>query len=132
VVLKFKDRSIIDVYRFISIGDGLYESLPTDEKESIITLANRNHIAKLCVATTSPSVFYCNNENTTISTVNTLTVSFNRPKQTAHIYINNSTTTDFAAACIQLEAPNSPGQGYVKAVSVYKSGMITKKTAACK
>lgn len=132
IVLKFKDRSILDVYRFISIGDGLYESAPTDEKESIVTLTNRNHIGKLCVATTSPSVFYCNTENITIGTINTLTVSFNRPKQTAHMYINNSTTTDFAAACIQFEAPNSPGQGYVKALLVYKSGMITKKTSTCK
>lgn len=131
IVLKFKDRSILDVYRFISIGDGLYESTPTDEKESIMTLTNRNHIGKLCVATTSPSVFYCNAENSTIGTINTLTVSFNRPKQTAHMYINNSTTTDFAAACIQFDAPNSPGQGYVKALLVYKSGMITKKTATC-
>jgi prepilin-type N-terminal cleavage/methylation domain-containing protein len=130
-VLKFKDRAIADVYRFIDIGDGLYSSAPVNEMESIILLAKRNRISKLCVATTSPSVFYCNAENTTIGTINTLTVSFNRPKQEAHMYINNSTTTDFSAACIQLDAPNAPGQGYTRAIFVYKSGMITKKVAAC-
>ncbi len=130
-VLKFKDRAIADVYRFISIGDGLYKSFPVDEKESIIILTNRNHIGKLCVATTSPSGFYCNAENASVGTINTLTVSFNRPKQEAHIYINNSTTTDFSAACIQFDAPNAPGQGYIRSLFVYKSGMITKKVAAC-
>ncbi len=133
VVLKFKDRAIPDPDRAISIGDGLYTSNPVEEKDSIFTTTNRNYIGKLCVATTSPSVFYCNAENNpTIPTINTLTVSFNRPKQTAHIYINNSTTTDFAAACIQFDSPQSPSQGFVKALYVYKSGMITKKLGTCK
>ena len=131
IVLKFKDRAIVNPYRAISIGDGLYTASPINEKESIFTTTNRNRISKLCVATTSPSVFYCNAENATISTINTLTVSFNRPKQTAHIYINNATTTDFIAACIQFDAMRSPEQGYVKALLVYKSGMITKRLGTC-
>lgn len=133
IAIKFKDRTIPDPSRAISIGDGLYTTTPIDEKESIITTKNRNYIGKLCVATTSPSVFYCNNENgQNIPIINTLTVSFSRPKQTAHIYVNDATTTDYSVACIQFDTPKSPTKGFVKALYVYKSGMITKKSGTCK
>ena len=132
-VIKFKDRAIVDPNRAINIGDGLYTTNPFEEKDFTFMLTNRNYIGKLCVATTSPSVFYCNSENNpTIPTINTLAVSFNRPKQLANIYINNSTTTNFAAACIQFDSPRSPANGYVKSLYVYKSGMITKKLSTCK
>ncbi len=127
--IKFKDRAIVDPNRAISVGNGLYDVLPINERESILTTTNRNRIGKLCVATTAPSIFFCNTENN--PPVSNLTISFNRPKQTAHIYINNATTTDFAAACIQFDSFRSPAQGYVKSLLVYKSGMITKKSGTC-
>lgn len=128
-VLKFKDRAILDQTQAISIGNGLYDVGPPNEQESVLLTTNGHVIGKLCVATTSPSVFFCNSAY--VPTINTLTVSFSRPKQTAHIYINNSTTTDFVAACIQFDSPRSPEQGFVKSLYVYKSGMITKKTSTC-
>lgn len=127
--LKFKDRAILDPTRAISVGNGLYDRSPINEMDTILSTTNRNVIGKLCVATSAPSVFFCNNENNPV--INNLTVSFNRPKQTAHIYINNSTTTDYAAACIQFDAFRSPEQGYVRSLLVYKSGMITKKMTTC-
>lgn len=129
--LKFRDRAIVstDPSKAISVGDGLYSDSPIDEKDSFLITTNQNVIGKLCVATTSPSVFFCNTLNT--PDIKTLTVSFSRPKQTAHIYINNSTSTDFAAACIQFDARRSPEHGYVKSLYVYKSGMITKKAKIC-
>lgn len=127
--IKFKDRAIIDLNRAISVGNGLYDKTPIDEKNSFITTTNRNVIGKLCVATTAPSIFFCNTENN--PPILNLAVSFNRPKQTAHIYINNSTSTDFAAACIQFDSFRSPAQGYVKSLLVYKSGMITKRMGTC-
>ncbi len=131
--LKFKDRAILDPTRAISIGNGLYDSSPINEKESVIMTTNKHVIGKLCIATTSPSVFYCNDEQPpTIPAIKTLTVSFSRPKQAAHIYINGTSTIDYAAACIQFDSFRSPEQGYVKSILVYKSGMITKKTAPCK
>lgn len=131
-VLKFKDRAIVDPTRAISIGNGLYDQTPIDEMSSILRTSNRNIVGKLCVATTSPPVFYCNEENNpVIPTIDTLTVSFNRPKQAAHIYINNSTSTDYAAGCIQFDSSRSPAKGYVKSILVYKSGMITKKADTC-
>lgn len=127
--LKFRDRAIPDPSRAISIGDGLYTSFPIDEKESLLKTTRKNVIGKLCVATTSPSVFYCNASTSPIIT--TLTVSFSRPKQTAYIYSNNSTTTEYTAACIQFDSLRSPEKGYVKSLYVYKSGMITKKSSTC-
>ena len=128
--LKFRDKAIIDPTRAISIGNGLYDAGPVDERESILRTTNRHVIGKLCVATTSPSVFLCNASST--PAINTLTVSFNRPKQTAHIYVNNSTTTDYAAACIEFNSIRSPENGFVKSIYIYKSGMITKKISTCK
>ncbi len=130
--LKFKDRAIPDVTRAISIGNGIYDSGPIDEKDSVLITTNRNVIGRLCVATTSPPDFHCNADKTTyIPEIKTLSISYKRPKQTAHIYINNSIATDFVAACIQFDSFRSPEQGYVKSILVYKSGMITKKTDTC-
>ena len=132
-IVKFKDRAIFNPTRAISLGNGLYDSVAPDEKVSVFRTSNRNVIGVLCVATTSPSVFYCNNDNPpTIPVINTLTISFNRPKQTAHIYVNEATTTDYAAACIQFDSFRSPEKGYVKSLLVYKSGMVTKKLGTCK
>ncbi len=128
-ILKFKDRAIADPTRAISIGNGLYDTIPINEKESLQMITNKHAIGKLCVATTAPSVFFCNTANS--PAINTLTVSFTRPKQAAHIYINNSTSTDYAAACIQFDSFRSPEPGFVKSILVYKSGMITKRTATC-
>lgn len=133
--VKFRDRSVAstDPSRAISVGDGLYSVTPIDEKDSLLITTNGNVVGKLCVATSSPSVFYCNvTANTEIPTITSLTVSFSRPKQTAHIYINDSAAVDYAAACIQFDAYRSPEKGYVKSLYVYKSGMITKKTTVCK
>jgi hypothetical protein len=131
--LKFKDRAIPDNTRAIAIGNGVYDSSPVDEKELVQMITNRHIIGKLCVATSSPSVFYCNSESPVgIPVINTLTVSYSKPRQTAHIYVNNATTTDYAAACIQFDSFRSPEKGYVKSLYAYKSGMIQKKTSTCK
>lgn len=128
-VLKFKDIIVPDVTRPIGIGNGLYEQTPTDEKEVVFKLSNNHKVGKLCVAT-GVAAFVCNDE--VGPPIKTLTVSFNRPKQTAHIYINDATTTDFTSACIQLDSFRSPLPGYVRSILVYRSGMITKKLGTCK
>lgn len=132
--LKFRDRSVTstDPSRAISVGDGLYSLTPIDEKESLLSTTNGNVIKKLCVASSSPSIFYCNSTGISeIPTINTLTISFSRPKQTAHIYINDSAVIDYAAACIEFNAFRAPEKGYIKSLYIYKSGMITKKMTPC-
>lgn len=127
--LKFKDRVIIDPTRAINIGDGLYEMSPFNEMESITMLTNKQVVGKLCVATSTADTLYCNTANT--PTVDTLTISFTRPKQEAHIYINDSTSTEYATACIQFDSFRSPEKGFVKSITVYRSGLITKKFGTC-
>lgn len=129
--LKFKDRVDPALRRAIGIGNGLYESTPEDEKDSIFSFSNNNRIGKLCVATStqSTSSIMCNEDNAL--NINTLTIAFERPKQEAHIYINDATTTDYLFACIQIDSNRSPTFGFVKSIFVYRSGMITKNSRTC-
>ena len=127
-VLKFKDRVIPSFTKAIGVGNGLYDASPIDEKSSFLLMSGANRFSKLCVAT-STSVLKCNTDNT--PAINTLTLSFNRPKQTAHIYINGDASTDFSIACMQFDSYRSPENGHVRSIFIYKSGMITKKFGTC-
>lgn len=128
-VLKFRDRVDASVIRAIGLGNGLYDHLPTEEKDTVFSLVNGHHIGKLCVAS-STSLLLCNSAN--IPEIKTLTISFSRPKQNANIYINGATSTiKYVKACIQMDSVRSPEQGYVRSIFVYNSGMITKKVGTC-
>jgi prepilin-type N-terminal cleavage/methylation domain-containing protein len=127
-ILKFKDKVDISLLKAIGTGNGLYDS-NNSEVSDVFMLATKNKIVRLCVATSSPENFSCNSDNLPI--VNTLTVSFSRPKQTAHIYINGATTTDFISACVQFEGPQSITAQNSRSLLVYQSGMITKKNGTC-
>ncbi len=121
--MKFKDRVIPDETRPISVGNGIYDS--ADEQSAFLQLVNRNRFGKLCVTSgVSPQV--CSSLATS-----TLAVSFTRPQQTAHIYMNNSTTTDYTAACIEIQSLKAPAQGFVGSIVIYKSGLIVKRVGAC-
>ncbi len=127
-VLKFKDRVLPSVARAIGIGNGLYDSGPIDEKNGLLVMTGSNRFSRLCVAT-STSVLRCNGFN--VPPIDTLTISFNRPKQTAHIYVNGITSTDYTLACLQFDSYRSPENGHVRSIYVYRSGMITKKFGTC-
>lgn len=127
--IKFRDKVVIaNPPKAIAVGNGLYDQAAPDEKNSTLALTNRNRIAKLCVASgAGPLTCYDNS----VTPLKTLTVSFSRPKQTAHIYLDDSTSTDYTTACIELDSLRAPEKGYVRSILVYKSGMITKKIATC-
>ena len=128
--ILFKDKIIPSPFRTIGVGNGVYNKT-SDELLQNFLLRGRDRIGKLCVATSS-SLFYCNETGISdIPTINTLTVSFTRPKQTAHVYINNQTGIEYQAACVELHGPQAPNKGYVRSIQVYRSGMITKNFAAC-
>jgi prepilin-type N-terminal cleavage/methylation domain-containing protein len=132
-VLKFKDRVDPAIVSKIGIGDGIYNVVPMDEKESILTLSKKNKIGKLCVAT-STNPLMCNDDvlnPTTLLPLASLTISFIRPKQLANIYVNGDTAFKYDKACIQFDSVKSPIPGYVRSVLVYKTGMITKKSGTC-
>jgi prepilin-type N-terminal cleavage/methylation domain-containing protein len=128
-VVKFKDIIDASIQRAIGVGNGLYDTTPTDEKESLFKMSNNHRIGKLCVAS-STSPLMCNDSQPIH--INTLTVSFNRPKQTAHIYINGTSSVDYTMACIQVDSLKSPAPGFVKSLYVYRSGMITKTSEICR
>lgn len=127
-VLKFRDTVDPTIKRALGVGNGLFNASTTPEEEILFKTTNNHKIGKLCVAT-STSPLMCNDDP--LLTVHTLTVSFVRPKPIAHIYVNGTTSVDYTFACIQIDSYKSPEPGYVKSISVYKSGMITKATATC-
>ena len=127
-VSKFKDRIDPSIVHSIGIGNGLYDQSPIDELDVRQIIVGRHTIAKLCVRTgTAP--FTCNEEN--VPPISNLTISFTRPSQNTQIYINNSTTTNYSAACVQVNSLKAPAPGYVRSIIIYRSGMITKKLNTC-
>lgn len=133
-VLKFKDIVDTSIQKTIGVGNGLYDPAlssgvpPIFEKESILKMTNRNRLQKLCVAT-STSPIMCNDEY--IPHINTLTVSFSRPRQEAHMYVNGATTTDYTFGCIQIYSVGGSSTSDVRSILIYGSGMVTKTTVPC-
>lgn len=116
------------------IGDGVYNTAvsPTDTIKGTFVLKERFSFGKLCVASTTysdPNKYFCNTSY--VSPIQSLTIAFIRPSQTAHIYINGTTTVDFPKACIQLFSPKTPNAGHVRSVQVFHSGVITTTATAC-
>lgn len=133
-VLKFRDIVDPTIQKAVGVGNGLYDASlsagipPIFEKNSTFSMTNKNRLQKLCVAT-STSPIMCNDEY--VPHVDTLTVSFSRPKQTAHIYVNGATTTDYTFACIQIYPVGASTTEYVRSVLVYRSGMVIKTSSPC-
>lgn len=112
----------------ITIGDGIYETgNPINETKTTTTLPEGYLISKLCVGTSFP--FTCNDLNT--PPITALTVSFTRPNPAPSIYVNNATTTNYTAACIELHSPQAPLSGHIRNVQVFSSGMIRTDVGAC-
>jgi hypothetical protein len=130
-MVKFRDKVDTSLQRAIGIGNGLFEQgVAAGEEETVFKLANNNRITMLCVSTGTQPIL-CNDELTP-DAIRTLTISFTRPKQTAHIYVNDVSATEYSSACIQFDSPKSPAAGFVRSVLVYRSGMITKNLGTCK
>lgn len=124
----------------LDIGDGLYKtSISPDKIVSTLKLKNTFTFKKLCVSSSTisnpilmakaPHSFYCGSDYP--YPISSLTISFMRPSQIAHIYINNSTTTDFASACIQIYSLKTPSPGHIRSVQVFHSGIITTTVTSC-
>lgn len=119
-----------------SIGDGLYDkSVSPDTVKEIFAMKRDFSFKKLCVASSTASLldaprgYLCNATST--PEIKSLTISFSRPSQNAHIYINNSTSTDYTSACVQLYSSESPASGHVRSVLVYHSGMVMTSASSC-
>lgn len=128
IVTKFRDRVDPAIPHAIGIGDGLYQTSPVSEFDSFKKITGNHKITNVCVTQTVPP-FVCNAANT--PSIDTLTISFTRPKQGANIYVNSSTAINYSAACIQVDSLRAPAQGFVRSIIVYRSGMILKKIGTC-
>lgn len=119
----------------LGVGDGLYSTNITDEQKRVIKLLPGYSYKKLCIGSSTASLmnapygFLCNGTST--PEIKTLTVSFNRPNSTAHIYINDTTETDYTSACIQLYSPKSPKIGHIQSLIIYHSGMLITTAQPC-
>ncbi|MEN9552204.1 MAG: hypothetical protein RI935_581 [Candidatus Parcubacteria bacterium] len=131
-LLMFKDRVATNIVAALGIGNGLYDSTPTDEKKEILTFLRGNKFTQLCVSTTSINLS-CNSEELhLVPIVQTVTVSFNRPSPTANIYVNNSTAIKYSTLCVQFETLRAPGDGHVQSLFVSRSGIMIKRKGTCK
>lgn len=133
-VILFGDKVTPSVIAgVLDVGNGVYEDGSNGTTKDIIKsttdMGEKFLYKKLCITGATPDSFLCNENN--IPHITSLTVSFSRPNVESHIYINNSTTTDFSSACIQLYSPKSPESGHVRSVRIYHSGMITTTTTSC-
>lgn len=121
----FKDRvdpTILTNIAGIGVGDGIYSTAPINELSQTHQITGGNRISKLCTKN-APGPFVCGATN--------LTVSFTRPSQSAHIYINNSAATNYLVGCIQMDSREAPAAGYLRSIVVYQSGLIVRKSKQC-
>ncbi len=126
--LRFRDRVDKTISSTLGVGNGLYDNSPTNEKDEIVSFIRGNKIKKLCVSM-GTSTFFCNSENDPV--IKNLTLSFNRPSPSINIYINNSTSTNYASACVQMESLKAPNPGHIKSLYLYRAGLVVDKAKAC-
>lgn len=123
----------------LPIGDGVFNQVysPNDTIKSVLKLNDGFSFKKLCVSSSTatenvPTVihpFLCHTVNG--SSTRNITISFNRPSQAAHIYLNNETANDYTSACIELYSPKSPIPGHIRSVRVFRAGVITTTATTC-
>lgn len=135
MIIKFKDKINTLIVSDIGVGDGLFQQGHLGEKDIEYKVTHNHKIGKLCVAE-NIGPFVCNDEDVT-NIINTLTVSFIRPRQRANIYVNDQKgvrgdiAKEYSSACIQIETAQNPTSATSRSIIVYRSGMITKKPGTC-
>lgn len=120
------DASVAQPYG-IAVGDGLYATTTPSEIKSVSTFPSGYTVSKLCVGTGFP--FTCNTSNT--PAITSLIISFTRPDPSPNIYINNSNSTNYTAACIELRSSKAPLSGHIRSVRIYNSGLINTAVGRC-
>lgn len=111
----------------LTVGDGLYQTTPTNELYSTTVFPSGYILSKICVGSSYP--YTCNNQIN--PPINNLTISFTRPSPQPNIYINNDRTTSYSSACVELHSPRYPGPGHIRSITIYTSGMIRKNLTSC-
>jgi prepilin-type N-terminal cleavage/methylation domain-containing protein len=122
----------------LAVGDGVYNTTlsPDDTVKDTLKFKDGFTFQKLCVASSTateniptPKPYLCDTINGV--PILTLDISFMRPSQIAHIFVNGTSSNDFPSACIELYSPKSPIPGHVRSVQVLHAGVITTSSKAC-
>jgi prepilin-type N-terminal cleavage/methylation domain-containing protein len=136
----FSDIATVTGPLGLPIGDGFYTSLPgSNETRSVTKYPTGFKINKLCAGTGYPFTLAhggsCNKDAAnTYPIINTLTISFTRPKPRPNITINQLTGTQVSSiggACIELVSISGGGFGHVRSVQVYTTGRILTSDVGC-
>lgn len=130
-VLIFHDfiDSAVPAPNGIPIGNGLYETGGggPDETNTIILIPTRFSLAKLCVL--AGGSYSCDSSNT--PPITSITTTFIRPNPMPQIYINDSKTTSYSAACFEFHSIAAPKPGHVRNLQIFNSGLIKSDIGPC-
>lgn len=112
----------------IPIGDGIYQNTaPTDETNTILMIPNKFSISKLCVM--GNGSYSCGASS--VPAISSLTVAFIRPNPMPVVYINNSRSTSYSGACVELQSIGAPKAGHIRSIQIFNSGMIKNAIGPC-
>ena len=115
----------------IFLGNRVYDGAVENFKT--VTLPDGYHISNTCVSTTSISrpFTYCSKNGN----FNDLSIEYERPNPEPWIFVNNSTSTLYASACMELSSDKfdnlSHKNGYARSILVVRTGLISGGLGKC-
>lgn len=127
----YADKS--NTYEINGIWYGNWKYDGATETYKVVTLPEGFHINNACVSTTTISkpFVYCTS-NTKFSD---LSIVYVRPSPEPKIFVDNGTSTLYAAACLEVASDKlddfSHSTGYVRSLVVTKTGLVSTSLGKC-
>ncbi len=128
---EYADKITTNQRNGIFLGNRLYDGVTENFKT--VTLPEGFHIDNTCVSSTTisrPFSFCSKNGDFT-----DLSIEYERPNPEPWIFVNNSTSTLYAASCVELVSNKideaSHKNGYSRSVLVTKTGLISTLLGRC-
>ncbi len=111
------------------IGDSIFNA--ATEISKIVKIPEGFYLRNICVGDGTARPFATSSCSRTNSALGTVTVSYARSTTQPIIYINNATSTRYAATCIEFASKNSIAVGKVRNMIISQSGFSTTALGAC-
>ena len=111
------------------IGDSIFNA--ATEVSKIVTIPSGFYLRNICVGDGTARPFATSSCSRTQPTLGTVTVSYARLMTQPIIYINNATSTHYAAVCVEFASVNSIAAGKVRNMIISQSGFSTTALGAC-
>ncbi len=112
-----------------AIGDNVFDA--ATEVSKIVTIPSGFYLRNICVGDGTARPFATSSCSRTQPTLGTVTVSYARLMTQPIIYINNATSTHYAAVCVEFASVNSIAAGKVRNMIISQSGFSTTALGAC-